>query len=74
MNTFNDVLRRWLSQDIARFNAGTAADRLFHERQDRQSVEAYLTHQLHPQATRTPAPRAADGSGRPRTEAPAATT
>jgi hypothetical protein len=68
VSTFHQMLRRWLSQDVARFNAGTAANRLTHQRQDRQSVETYLAYQLdRPSFSVPPAARAAVDPNRPRT-------
>jgi hypothetical protein len=46
VNTVHQMWRRWLSQDVARLNAATAASRLTNQRQDRQSVETYLTYEL----------------------------
>jgi hypothetical protein len=54
VTTFHQMWRRWLSQDVARLNAATAANRLTNQRQDRQSVETYLTYELNRQLADVP--------------------
>lgn len=41
------VLRRWLSQDVARANAAQASARLQHRRREFQDVEVFLDTQHH---------------------------
>jgi hypothetical protein len=47
MDTFTRLLRRWLSQDVARTNAAQAAVRLQHRRQQLDDVEAFLAAHHH---------------------------
>ena len=44
---FAGLLRRWLSQDVARTNAAQASVRLQHRRRQLDDVEAFLATQHH---------------------------
>jgi hypothetical protein len=39
--------RSWMSQDVARSNAATAARRLTDRRREREAVDAFLARRLH---------------------------
>jgi hypothetical protein len=41
-----ELLRQWLSQDVARDNAARAAGRLLDIRQERDAVDDYLAQRL----------------------------
>ena len=47
MGTLIGLLRRWLSQDVARTNAAQASVRLQHRRHQMQDIEAFLAAQHH---------------------------
>jgi hypothetical protein len=47
MNALIGLLRRMLSQDVARTNAAQASVRLQHRRRDFDDVDAYLAAQRH---------------------------
>ncbi len=69
VDTFPQMMRRWLSQDVARLNAAQASGRLSARRRDRESVEVYLAKALSP-----PSPAAVEGrdtSFKPPVPAPA---
>jgi hypothetical protein len=60
MNPLPKTVQRFLSQDVARHNAATAARRVVSERQQRADVAAYLERvDTHPPSP----PRAARNSG-----------
>jgi len=47
MGPFSGLLRRWLSQDVARANAARASVRLKHRRRELDDVDAFLAAQHH---------------------------
>jgi hypothetical protein len=47
MDTFMGLLRRWLTQDVARKNAAQAAVRLQHRRRELDDLDAFLAAQHH---------------------------
>jgi len=51
--TLTGLLRRWLSQDVARANAAQASVRLQHRRRELNDVEAFLATQHHRTPKRT---------------------
>jgi hypothetical protein len=43
VDTFPRMMRRWLSQDVARLNAAQASRRMLAQRRERESVDHYVT-------------------------------
>ena len=61
MNAFARLLRRWLTQDVARKNAAQAAVRLQHRRRQLDDLDAFLAAHRHDQPrTSRLEPRATD--------------
>ncbi len=46
MDTFPRMMRRWLSQDVARLNAAQASRRMLAQRRERESVDSYVTERI----------------------------
>ena len=46
MDTFPRMMRRWLSQDVARLNAAQASRRMLAQRRERESVDSYVTERV----------------------------
>lgn len=46
VDTFPRMMRRWLSQDVARLNAAQASRRMLAQRRERESVDHYVTERL----------------------------
>jgi hypothetical protein len=67
MRTVVGMLRRWVTQDVARTNAAQAAVRLQHRRRQIEDVDAFLAayhHQSHHSRTGELSTRSAHGQTR----------